>query len=76
MNNQTMKDVFGKLDKKYCDYFYILSIFGFAMLVLLVLSSLYVGLMKKKGIDFYMNVFGIALGYFVIYFQNRLLSIF
>jgi small basic protein len=68
-----MNTLFGPLDRKYCDYFYILSIFGFVLLALLLVSSLFVGIVKRKGVDFYMQTISIALGYAIFYFQNRLL---
>ena len=65
--------VFGPLDDRFCDYFFILSVLGFVMLVVLLLSSLLVGLTKGKGLDYYMQVLFVALGYLIFYFQNRLL---
>lgn len=65
--------LFGPLSKQYCIYFYFLSIFGFILLAIFVISSIVVGLSKRKGIDYYMQVVGIALGYAIFYFQNRLL---
>ena len=71
--DDTMNTLFGPLDRKYCDYFYILSILGFVLLVVLLISSLLVGITKRKGVDFYMQSISIALGYAIFYFQNRLL---
>jgi len=68
-----MNTLFGPLDRKYCAYFFILSIIGFVLLALLVLSSLVVGLSKGKGFDFYFQMFSVAIGYAIFYFQNRLL---
>lgn len=65
--------LFGPLSKQYCVYFYFLSIFGFILLAIFVVSSILVGLSKRRGIDYYMQVVGIALGYAIFYFQNRLL---
>jgi len=65
--------VFGPLDNRFCDYFFILSVLGFVMLVVLLVSSLIVGLTKGKGIDYYMQILFVALGYLIFYFQNRLL---
>ena len=69
-----IQNVFGPLDYRFCDYFFILSVLGFVMLVILLTSSLIVGLSKGKGLDYYMQVLFIALGYLVFYFQNRLLN--
>jgi hypothetical protein len=65
--------LFGPLSKQYCVYFYFLSIFGFILLAVFIISSIFVGLSKRKGLDYYMQVVGIALGYGIFYFQNRLL---
>jgi hypothetical protein len=65
--------LFGPLSKQYCVYFYFLSIFGFILLAVFIISSIFVGLSKRKGVDYYMQVVGIALGYAIFYFQNRLL---
>jgi hypothetical protein len=65
--------LFGPLSKQYCVYFYFLSIFGFILLAIFIVSSILVGLSKRKGLDYYMQVVGIALGYAIFYFQNRLL---
>ena len=65
--------LFGPLSKQYCIYFYFLSIFGFILLAIFIVSSIMVGLSKRRGLDYYMQVVGIALGYAIFYFQNRLL---
>ena len=74
MMQDFINTVFGPLDYRFCDYFFILSVLGFVMLVVLLLSSLIVGISKGKGLDYYMQVLFIALGYLVFYFQNRLLN--
>ena len=71
--DEMMNTLFGPLDRKYCDYFYLLSILGFGLLVVLLFSSLLIGITKRKGVDFYMQSISIALGYAIFYFQNRLL---
>tara|TARA_B110000879_G_C11183765_1_gene520002 strand:- start:9244 stop:9483 length:240 start_codon:yes stop_codon:yes gene_type:complete len=68
-----MNTLFGPLDRKYCAYFFLLSIIGFVLMTLLVLSSLIIGLSKGKGIDFYFQMISVAVGYAIFYFQNRLL---
>jgi hypothetical protein len=72
MNNM-LDSLFGPLDKKYCDYFYILSILGFILLAIFLVSSVLVGLSKRKGLDFYMQALSVSIGYGLFYFQNRLL---
>ena len=65
--------LFGPLSKNYCFYFYILSVFGLISLVLLVLSSLFIGISQKKGSLFYLQMISVAVVYGMIYLQNRLL---
>jgi hypothetical protein len=68
-----LESFFGPLNKDYCLYFYILSVVGFILLTMMLATTLMVGITKRKGIDFYLQMFSIALGYGVFYFQNRLL---
>ena len=74
MMQDFIKTVFGPLDYRFCDYFFILSVLGFVMLMVLLVSSLIVGITTGKGLEYYMQVLFIALGYLVFYFQNRLLN--
>lgn len=68
-----LNTLFGPLSKEYCIYFYFLSIFGFISLAILLLTSLAVGISKRKGVGFYVQALAIGVGYAVFYFQNRLL---
>ena len=68
-----METLFGPLDRKFCDYFWLLSVLGFVLLAVLLISSLLIGISKNKGMDFYFQTISIALGYAIFYFQNRLL---
>lgn len=68
-----MDTLFGPLPRDYCLWFYFLSIFGFVWLVLFSVVALVIGITKKRGMDYYMGVFGVAIGYAIFYFQNRLL---
>jgi len=68
-----LESFFGPLNKDYCLYFYILSVVGFILLTMMLATTLMVGITKRKGIDFYLQMFSIALGYGIFYFQNRLL---
>lgn len=73
MENSTMQNLFGPLSKQFCLYFYILSIVGFAFFVIIIISTLFIGITKRKELDFYLAMFSGALVYGFIYFQNRLL---
>jgi hypothetical protein len=68
-----LESIFGPLSKDYCLYFYLLSMLGFFLLVLLVISSIMVGITKRKGMDFYFQMITVGIGYAIFYFQNRLL---
>ena len=49
-----MDNVYGPLSKHYCIYFYYLSIFGFVLLFLTLISTLFIGISKNKGFSFYL----------------------
>lgn len=68
-----MDTLFGPLGKEYCIYFYYLSIMGMFFLTLLLASTLITGILKRKGFDFYLQLLSVAIGYFIFYFQNRIL---
>ncbi len=65
--------LFGPISKEYCIYFYYLSIIAFIWFILLVLSTLVIGITERKRMGYYMPMIGVALMYLVGYFQNRLL---
>jgi uncharacterized membrane protein len=60
-------------NRDFCLWFYFLSIVGFVFLFAAVLSAVFIGISKKKDISFYIQMFFLALGYGIFYFQNRLL---
>ena len=66
-------DLFSPLSKDFCLYFYILSVFGFILLVISVIFLIWTISQKKTGFDYIFKTVMIALGYFIFYFQNRLL---
>lgn len=65
--------LFTPLPRDYCIWFYFLSVIGFAFLVIVLLSTLYIGITKRKDSGFYLQMLTIAIGYLIFYFQNRLL---
>lgn len=70
----TMEYLFGPLNEEYCIWFYALSIFGFVYLVLFIIPAIFIGITSKKtSFMYWFNVLAISLGYFIFYFQNRLL---
>jgi hypothetical protein len=72
-SNSIMDTIYGPLGSEYCIYFYYLSMIGFILLILSVLTSIYVGITKKKDSSFYLKMLMVSIGYGVFYFQNRLL---
>jgi hypothetical protein len=73
MSSTFMETVYGPLSKEYCIYFYILSVIGFVTLMIVVISSLIIGISFKKGIRFYLEMLMLCIPYALIYFTNRLL---
>jgi hypothetical protein len=71
--NDIIDNLFSPLGKEYCQFFYYLSVLGFVFLVIVLLSTLFIGISKGKGISFYLKMLSLALGYGIFYFQNRLL---
>ncbi len=71
--NNLLENLFGPMDKKYCEYFYILSIIGFIMMGMLLLTGLFVGIAKHKNLDYFMGLIMGSMMYAVFYFQNRLI---
>ena len=65
--------LFGPLGKDYCIYFYYLSVIGIVLLTMLIISTITVGITKRKGVEFYLQMLSVAVGYLIFYFQNRLL---
>ena len=63
---------FGPLGRQFCLWFLALSIIPFIALVLLVVSTLYLSLVKKRSVNVYAVIVA-SLGYLILYFQNRLL---
>jgi len=60
-------------DPDMCLWFYMLSIIGFVFLVFSLVSGIWYGISKRKDASFYLALVLLSLGYFIFYFQNRLL---
>ena len=73
VENPPFPSVFGPLGKNYCFYFYILAFLGFFFLILSIVVSLYIGIIKNRGIEFYFQSILIAITYGIFYLQSRLL---
>ena len=75
MNSSTMDYLYGPLSRKYCMYFYALSVIGFLLLISVVGFTVYSGLTASKRLSygFFMSMLMTAFVYGIFYFQNRLL---
>lgn len=73
MEKNAMSELFGPLGREYCLWFYWLSVMGFALMAMLVVSGLVMGIQKKVPTHFWFSLFWSASMYAVFYFQNRLL---
>ena len=73
MENSTMQNLFGPLSKQYCLYFYFLSIICFVFAAVIIVMMLFIGITKRKGMDFYFIMLSGALSYGMFYLQNRIL---
>ena len=65
--------LFGSLGKEYCAYFYYLSIFGFAIMSMVIVSFMWIGIAKKLELRHYLQMVYIASLSGVFYLQNRIL---
>jgi len=66
-------ELFSPLPKDYCLYFYYLSVIGFILFTLAIVSGVAFGIMKRKGFGYYVSVVAASIVYFLLYFVNRLL---
>lgn len=73
MSKSFNETVFGPLSKKYCMYFYYLSVLGYILFILAILSALYLFMTTKQSMAFLVQMLFASLGYGIFYFQNRLL---
>ena len=73
MKSDLFNQLFGPMDKFYCLWFLYLSIFGFVLFVIAFVTFLMLAMTKKRSSNFYFQMFMVMLGYFIFYFQNRLL---
>lgn len=71
--SSTLDYIYGPISQKYCLYFYILSVLGFVLLLIVLLGIIYSGLTKKHPVSYYLNLLMLAVLYGMAYLQNRLL---
>ena len=73
MDTLSTQSLFGPLSRKYCDWFYWLSVFAFVFMIITIVSGMYGMLMHKLEMKYLAAIFWSASTYAVFYFQNRLL---
>ena len=73
--DQTLDQYFGPMEiqERHCMLFYYLSVFGFILFTLSLLTMVRLAIAKKRSSVFYLNSVMVLLGYGIFYFQNRLL---
>ena len=71
----SFKDLFTPLDKKYCNYFYYISVITYCVFIFLVLFFVWSLVFHYKKIDLYicLNTISIIINTFLAYFVNRLM---
>jgi hypothetical protein len=65
--------IYGPLPKKYCIWFYFLSIIGFVFFIFALVSYIILAVKKRRDGAFYLQAFSVLAVYGIFYFQNRLL---
>ena len=56
-----------------CLWFYFLSVVGFVLLAITIVSTMYIGVTSKKSFTFLLSSLWVLSIYAMFYFQNRLL---
>ena len=73
MNKLTLNSLFGPLDRKYCDWFYYLSIIAVIFMVLTVAALVVALFSQQVKYEYVGGAVYAVLMYAAFYFQNRLL---
>ncbi len=73
MYTKEISNLFSPLDKKYCMYFYFLSVFAFIFLIFSIISLIFLLGDFRKHKYVIMNMVSSSLMLGVSYFSNRLL---
>jgi len=71
----SFKDLFTPLDKKYCNYFYYISVITYCLFILVLLLFIWSLIFNYKKLDLYIciNSISIIISTFLSYFVNRLM---
>jgi len=68
-----MQSLFGPLERKYCDWFFYLSLVAFIFMILTLMTGVFVLMQKKMKTEYVVAVLWSSAMYGAFYFQNRLL---
>ena len=71
----SFKDLFTPLDKKYCNYFYYMSVITYCFFILMILMLAWCLVFHSKKVDLYscLNSISLIISTFLAYFVNRLM---
>jgi hypothetical protein len=71
----SFKDLFTPLDKKYCNYFYYMSVITYCFFIFMIILLLWSLIFHSKKIDMYsgLNFISLIINTFLTYFVNRLM---
>jgi len=73
MYTQDVKGLFAPLDRKYCMYFYFLSVFAFVLMIFSLISLIFLFGDYQKNKYIIMNSVSSVIMLGIAYFSNRLL---
>ena len=73
MEDPTIKALFGPLNRKYCVWFYWLSVIGFIYLMIALIGAILMVVQRKMDGKTLIQLIGGMSIYAIFYFQNRLL---
>jgi len=68
-----INNLVGPIDKKYCFYFYLLSVIAVFFFAIVIVGIVYTGITKKMGLSFYALSVLYSFQFLLVYLQNRLL---
>jgi len=71
--DSNLQSLFGPLERKYCDWFFYLSLVAFIFMILTLTSGVFVLMQKKMKTEYVLAILWSSAMYGAFYFQNRLL---
>ena len=71
--DNNLNSLFGPLERKYCDWFFYLSLVAFIFMILTLVTGVFVLMQKKMKTEYVLAILWSSAMYGAFYFQNRLL---